>query len=182
MNNQTPGAAQLFIGLMSGTSVDAVDGVLVELGGEQPNVIAHIESDMPPTLRSDILTLSTPGDDHVDLLGRTDRALGELFAATAQQLLAKAGIKAEQVTAIGSHGQTVRHRPPGSGEAHPFTLQIADPNIIAQRTGITTVADFRRRDMAAGGHGAPLAPALHNALFRHPQRNRAVVNLGGIAN
>ncbi|UTW44842.1 anhydro-N-acetylmuramic acid kinase [bacterium SCSIO 12696] len=182
MTSPSAEATQLFIGLMSGTSVDAVDAVLVELGGTQPNTIAHIESDIPPALRRDILALSTPGDDHVDLLGHTDHWIGELFAATAQQIMAKAGVQPEQVTAIGSHGQTIRHRPPEPGEAHPFTLQIGDPNIIAQRTGVTTVADFRRRDMAAGGHGAPLAPALHNALFRHSQRNRAVVNLGGIAN
>ena len=182
MSDSTAEAEQLFIGLMSGTSVDAVDAVLVDLGNNKPKVIAHIESDIPNSLRSDILALSTPGDDHIDRLGRTDRQVAELFAAAAQQLLAKANIKPSQVSAIGSHGQTIRHRPPGSGEAHPFTLQIGDPNIIAQHSGITTVADFRRRDMAAGGHGAPLAPALHNALFRHPHLNRAVVNLGGIAN
>ncbi|MGS2724813.1 anhydro-N-acetylmuramic acid kinase [Porticoccus sp. GXU_MW_L64] len=182
MSNPSAEPEQLFVGLMSGTSIDAVDAVLVDLSNSTPNVIAHLESDIPSALRRDILALSTPGDDHVDLLGHTDRQVGELFTATAQQLLAKAGVQPEQIIAIGSHGQTVRHRPPGTGEAHPFTLQIGDPNIIAHHTGITTVADFRRRDMAAGGHGAPLAPALHNALFRHPQRNRAVVNLGGIAN
>ena len=153
-------SSSFYVGLMSGTSVDAVDGVLADLSGDAPEVIAHIESDIPGNLREDILALSTPGDDQVDLLGRCDRAVGELFAATAQQLLARAGVQPGRIAAIGSHGQTIRHRPPQQGEPQPFTLQIGDPNIIASRTGITTVADFRRRDMSVGGPGRTAGAGL----------------------
>ena len=126
--------------------------------------------------------MSTPGGDSLDLLGQADNALGELFADAALALLSACGISPQQITAIGSHGQTVRHRPPSKKQSQPFTLQIGDPNIIACRTGITTVADFRRADMAAGGQGAPLAPAFHKHIFSDPRQNRVIVNIGGIAN
>src|SRR5690606_1269450 len=116
-----------------------------------------------------------PGADTLDLLGSTDQALAILFADTALALLTQTGLEPDQITAIGSHGQTVRHRPNG---AYPFTLQIADPNLIAARTGITTVADFRRKDMALGGQGAPLVPAFHKAVFQRQQHNRAIINIG----
>lgn len=168
-----------YIGLMSGTSIDAVDAVLVEFSGSSPRILASNSKPIPAALHSDILTLCLPGSDGLDLLGSTDRALAILFAETALELLAEAGLEPGQITAIGSHGQTVRHRP---NSAYPFTLQIADPNLIAARTGITTVADFRRKDMALGGQGAPLVPAFHHAVFHHSQHNRAIVNIGGIAN
>lgn len=168
-----------YIGLMSGTSIDAVDAVLVEFTASSPRITTAYSQAIPPGLHSDILSLCLPGSDTLDLLGRTDQALAILFADTALALLTKAGLEPGQITAIGSHGQTVRHRP---NNDYPFTLQIADPNLIAARTGITTVADFRRKDMALGGQGAPLVPAFHRAVFHHSQHNRAIVNIGGIAN
>lgn len=168
---------------MSGTSIDSVDAVLVDFSdGLSPRLLAHHETAIPADLRADILALTQPGNDHVDNLGRCDAAMGKLFALAVQDLLAESGVDAKHIAAIGSHGQTVRHRPPQRGERHPFSLQIGDPNIIAAQTGITTVADFRRRDLALGGQGAPLAPAFHNAVFSSTAINRAVLNLGGIAN
>ena len=169
---------QRFIGLMSGTSVDAIDAVLVSFEPETQRLVleAHHSHPLSPELRQALLALCQHGE--VDALGALDVALGYQFAAAVQALLAQAGITPQQVTAIGSHGQTVRHRP---GGAQPFTLQIGDPNIIVEQTGITTVADFRRRDVAAGGQGAPLVPAFHAAWFQAEQP-RVVVNIGGMAN
>lgn len=176
----------LFIGLISGTSMDAVDAALVELGPERVRLLASHSHPLPAALRADLTALCHPGGmadrDAIDLLGATDHCLGELFAAAASELLAQSGVAAAAVTAIGSHGQTVRHRPPNDTTSHPFSLQIADPNIIAARTGITTVADFRRRDLAVGGQGAPLVPPFHLAAFGDPLVKRALINIGGIAN
>lgn len=174
-----------FIGLMSGTSLDAVDAVLVDLNEHRHDVLAHHSQPIPDDLRAAIARLCQPGDiegDPIDQIGAVDREMGELLADAVAALLATAGMPADRIAAIGSHGQTIRHRPPDGATAHPFTLQIGDPNCIAARTGITTVADFRRRDMVLGGQGAPLVPPFHAAAFRHPDRDRAVVNLGGIAN
>lgn len=174
-----------FIGLMSGTSLDAVDAVLVDLNEHRHDVLAHHSQPIPDNLRAAIARLCQPGDiegDPIDQIGAVDREMGELLADAVAALLAIADIPAARIAAIGSHGQTIRHRPPDGATAHPFTLQIGDPNCIAARTGITTVADFRRRDIALGGQGAPLVPPFHAAAFRHPDRDRAVVNLGGIAN
>jgi len=171
-----------FVGLLSGTSMDAVDAALVEFDGDAPRLLAHHDLPYPDDLRQELAALARPGaadGDALDRLGTADIALGRWFARAVAELLADAGVPADSVTAIGSHGQTVRHRPEGP---HPFSLQIGDPNVIAQATGITTVADFRRRDLAAGGQGAPLAPAFHAAVFRHAGEDRAVLNLGGIAN
>ncbi len=168
---------------MSGTSVDSIDAALVELSDDQCSLLANHSEPLPETIQAEIRELSTPTDNEIDRLGVLDRQLGELFATATHNLLQHSGTSASQVSAIGSHGQTIRHRPPsGLTGAKPFTLQIADPNVIAERTGMTTVADFRRRDMAAGGEAAPLAPAFHDAMFRHPARSRAIVNIGGIAN
>jgi anhydro-N-acetylmuramic acid kinase len=168
------------IGLMSGTSSDGVDAALVEF---TPAPRLHSSQFLPydPELRTRILEFAAGHyhGDGIDELGRLDTELGELFATAALTLINTAGIKASDVRAIGSHGQTVRHRPDAP---HPFTLQIADPNIIAARSGIMTVADFRRRDVALGGQGAPLVPAFHHALFADAKETRAVVNIGGIAN
>ena len=117
--------------------------------------------------------------DAIDQLGMLDSALGEMFAEAAHAVLARAKLSRNDIRAIGSHGQTVRHRPDSK---YPFTLQIADPNIIAARSGIITIADFRRRDVALGGQGAPLVPAFHRAVFSDRTETRAVVNIGGIAN
>ncbi len=168
----------LYIGLMSGTSMDGVDAALVDLteAGGASLIATHTES-IPPSLLSTIIRLSqnrgTP-----DELGHCDRQLGELFAQAAAAVSSKRPT-GSTILAIGSHGQTIRHQPVG---AHPFTLQLGDPNLIAERTGITTVADFRRRDMAAGGQGAPLVPAFHHAMFGSDSQNRALINIGGIAN
>lgn len=166
-----------YIGLMSGTSMDAIDAALVDFATDTPRLVAALDHPLPPTLHTNMSALCQPGPDEIERLGRADVALGEIFAETVTRLLDQAGIAAGAIRAIGSHGQTVRHRP----EAN-FTLQIGDPNVIAQRTGITTVADFRRRDLAAGGEGAPLVPAFHAAVLRRAGRTQAVVNIGGMAN
>lgn len=166
---------------MSGTSADAIDAALVQLDGKDCRVLHAIQLPLPDHLRAQIVSLFQSGDHEIDRMGSLDRDLGELFADAVQQLLSASGVSAREIAAIGSHGQTIRHRPrlrSGSG----FTLQIADPNTIAEITGITTIADFRRRDMAAGGQGAPLVPAFHQAVFANKGRCRVVLNIGGIAN
>lgn len=173
--------SSLYIGLMSGTSADAIDAALVDFSNNQPKLLAHHSLELERDVRAIIHQLAHPGDNEIDRMGAMDHQLGELFATAVKELLAHSGFEPKQIAAIGSHGQTVRHRPPKLHE-YPFSLQIGDPNIIAQRTGITTIADFRRRDMAAGGQGAPLVPAFHAAFFQAPDRPRAVVNIGGIAN
>ena len=168
----------LFIGLMSGTSIDAVDAVLVRLSGN----IEIIESHTLPIskhLKSTILSLCSTGENEIERSGKLDRELGLLFSQCAIELCKKANIRPEEIEAIGSHGQTIRHTPNGK---YPFTLQISDPNTIAEETGITTIADFRRRDIAAGGQGAPLVPAFHEAIFRSKESSRVIVNIGGMAN
>lgn len=166
---------------MSGTSADAIDAALVEFDGDQLEVLAASTTPLPFGLRDQILSLYEPGTNEIDRLGSLDQALAKCFAQAASQLLENSGKSAEDVAAIGSHGQTIRHRPrPASGL--PFTLQIGDPNSLAELTGITTVADFRRRDMAANGQGAPLTPGFHRAVFGRPGCNRAIINIGGIAN
>lgn len=169
----------LYLGLISGTSADAVNAALVHFNGDRIDLRATSVTPIPPPLRRQILDLYSPGYDEIDRVGVLDRQLGTLFGECALQLLASVGVPPEDVNAIGSHGQTIRHRP---AAALPFTVQIADPNTIAQVTGIPTVADFRRRDIACGGEGAPLAPGLHHALFASPHETRAVLNIGGIAN
>ncbi len=169
----------LFLGLMSGTSVDGIDAALVAFDPKPQLVFARTYA-MPAALVEDVLRLSqAEATLTLDAVGMLDTRLGEAFAQAASQLLGDSGVAHSQVRAIGSHGQTLRHRP--SGE-NPFTLQLADANIIAERTGLTTVADFRRRDVAAGGQGAPLVPAFHAATMRDPIEDRAILNLGGIAN
>jgi anhydro-N-acetylmuramic acid kinase len=168
-----------YIGLMSGTSLDGVDALLVDFTAAQPRAIASHYHPYPAELRSELLTLCHASHIELHRLAQLDVMLGELYAAAVRELLNTSRTDANTVAAIGSHGQTVRHHPAGP---HPYTLQLGDPNIIAERTGITTVADFRRRDIAAGGQGAPLVPAFHAALFRHAGRNRVILNLGGMAN
>jgi len=131
-------------------------------------------------MRRAVKDLSRPGADEIQRMGDLDSALGRLFGEATLQLLGSAGVEAAGVAAIGCHGQTVRHVPPGAEPG--FTVQIGDPNAIAEISGITTVADFRRRDMACGGQGAPLAPAFHAAFFSAAGIDRAIINLGGIAN
>ncbi len=174
----------LLVGLMSGTSIDAVDAVLVRVDGESLQLIDCLEYPISHDLKEEIAQLSHSGNNEIERMGSLDRRLGQLFAQACLQLLQQAGIDPQRVRAIGSHGQTIRHFPPSAGNSSrtAFTVQIGDPNTIAEITGITTVADFRRRDIAAGGEGAPLVPAFHAALFSDPSKSRAIVNIGGIAN
>ncbi|GBE10022.1 anhydro-N-acetylmuramic acid kinase [bacterium BMS3Bbin12] len=170
---------EYYIGLMSGTSMDAIDAALVDLE-HAPALLATHRRVLPEDLRRDLRALAEGGiAQELECYGRLDATLGELFAEAARAVLREAGLGPDRVRAIGSHGQTVRHRPDGP---HPFSLQIGDPNLIAERSGVTTVADFRRRDLAAGGQGAPLVPAFHDLVFRSPGEDRVVLNLGGIAN
>jgi anhydro-N-acetylmuramic acid kinase len=169
----------LFIGLISGTSADGVDAALVSFD-EGARVLAARTTAYPPETRDLVLRLSQAnGQVALDDLGALDTALGEAFASAALALMAEARVDASQVRAIGSHGQTLRHRPKAP---HRFTMQIGDPNVIAERTGIDVVADFRRRDVAAGGEGAPLMPAFHASVLSSVEEDRAVLNIGGIAN
>lgn len=166
---------------MSGTSVDGIDAALVAYQPQASFTLQHCHNHrLSDQTKQRITTLTQPGNNEIDQLGALDRELGYEFAEAANQLLQQSGLKAEQITAIGSHGQTLRHRISSNKERN-FSLQIGDPNTIAEHTGITTVADFRRRDIAAGGQGAPLAPAFHQALFGQSQPCIAV-NIGGIAN
>jgi anhydro-N-acetylmuramic acid kinase len=168
-----------YIGLISGTSVDGVDCTLVQFDGNIPKLVASHSEAIDPALREDILLLCEGKNIDLELLGKTDVAIGQLFAKAALALLANEDIYRSAISAIGSHGQTVFHYPEGDTR---FSLQIGDPNSIAQLTGITTIADFRRRDMAAGGEGAPLAPLLHRNCFQSASTDRVVLNVGGIAN
>jgi anhydro-N-acetylmuramic acid kinase len=163
---------------MSGTSMDAIDAVLVDFSDGIRLAGTHSHQ-LPPSLRSRLSELCQSRPDEIERMGRIDVELGQLFADTALELLEGAEHHAGSVRAIGSHGQTIRHRPRSSPA---FTLQIGDPNTIAERTGISVVADFRRRDMAAGGQGAPLVPAFHAGVFSSTSHNRIILNLGGIAN
>lgn len=170
--------SELYIGLMSGTSMDAIDAVLVDFAQGLRLLGTHSLA-LSASQREALQALSLPGPDEIERLGRMDRALGRLFAEAALGVLASSEHHASAIAAIGSHGQTLRHRPQGE---QAFSLQAGDPNTIAELTGITVVADFRRRDIAAGGQGAPLVPAFHAHVFGHAQTHRIVLNLGGIAN
>jgi anhydro-N-acetylmuramic acid kinase len=170
----------LYLGLMSGTSMDAIDAALVDFDVTPLKIVATGASAIEPKLKSSIASLVDSTDRvALDEVGQIDVAVAHAFAQAALRLLQTAGVSAGSVTAIGSHGQTLRHRP---DLATPFTWQIGDPNTLAEMTGITVVADFRRRDVAAGGQGAPLVPVFHDQVFRSDRENRVIVNLGGIAN
>ena len=174
-------SASIYLGLMSGTSIDSIDVAAVEFIRDTPSLLGTHSHPIPETLKQQILDLCLPGSDTVQLYCETDNRLGELFAEAALTLMSSLNIQAEQIAAIGSHGQTVRHSPPGTDNL-AYSQQIADPTIIAARTGCPVVADFRRADMALGGHGAPLVPAFHKQLFSQPEKNRVILNIGGIAN
>jgi anhydro-N-acetylmuramic acid kinase len=175
MNSEPPALA---IGLMSGTSTDGVDGVLLSVNSfHDINIEATVSVSFPGQLQQQISNLITQQTIDIDQIGRLHSRLGHLYADVANQLKAKSGDDA--VAVIGCHGQTIRHRPDGE---FPFTMQLGSGAIVAQLTGIPTVNDFRSADMAVGGQGAPLAPAFHQAVFSSPGENRAVLNLGGIAN
>ena len=184
----------LYIGMMSGTSLDGMDAVLCQFGGEeniqQPlRLLASISQDFPPRLREVLLALCQPNgvqeltptmgepSSELDWFGWASKEYAEFASDVVNNLLQQSNTDVESVLAIGCHGQTVRHRPQMG-----FSLQLLDANIIAERTGISVVSDFRRRDMAVGGQGAPLVPAFHQALFATPDSTRVLLNLGGIAN
>ena len=169
--------AAIFAGVMSGTSLDGADAAIVAFDAQQPRTLGFASLPFSSSLREQLLALSHPGHGELDNAAHASLALADLYAEVVNLARASAGLSREQVTAIGCHGQTVRHRP-----EHGFTIQLNDPARVAERTGIDVVADFRRRDMAAGGQGAPLAPAFHDAVFRSATRARAVVNVGGISN
>ena len=172
--------SERYIGLISGTSMDAIDAALVEFGEGLCQIVAtHSHPIAKETLEGLRLIVDHPDHVALDKLGQLDVLLGREFAAAANELIRSSGADPAGISAIGSHGQTVYHAP---GGAVPFTMQLADPNVIAQETGITTVADFRRRDVAVGGQGAPLVPAFHQAVFGDSLEPRAVCNIGGIAN
>ena len=169
--------ASLFIGLMSGTSIDGVDAVLAEfLPAKPPRLIAEASLPMPPGLRAEFLSLNTPGHDELARGAQAGNELARLYARACRQLLDISGVPASQVRAIGAHGQTVRHDPQAQ-----YSIQVNAPALLAELTGIDVVADFRSRDIAAGGQGAPLVPGFHQAIFS-AAAPRAVLNLGGIAN
>ena len=169
--------AALFVGLMSGTSLDGADAVLVDFSGPLPRTLAFASLDYPTSLRERLMALSHDGSDSLEIAGRASLAVADLYAQVVDEVLRAAGVARSRVKGVGVHGQTVRHRP-----AEGFTIQLNDPARVAERCGIDVVADFRRRDMAAGGQGAPLVPAFHDAVFRDARRSRAVVNVGGIGN
>lgn len=168
-------ATPFYIGLMSGTSLDGVDAVLVDLGTARPRHIAHAHQPFDAALRNELLALNAPGPDELARAARAANALATVYAAAVKALLDKHA--AGTVRAIGCHGQTVRHQP-GEG----YTLQLVNGALLAELTGIDVVCDFRSRDIAAGGEGAPLVPAFHQAVFAGGGMHRVIVNIGGIAN
>ena len=170
-----------YIGLMSGSSLDGVDGVLAAPDLPQPPR-AHVHAPLPQALRRELLALNTPGGlDELHRAALAEGALAGLYAEVVRALLARAALPASAVRAIGAHGQTVRHQP-GAFDGIGYTVQLLDGARLAEASGIDVVCDFRRRDLAAGGQGAPLVPAFHAARFGGGDADTAVLNIGGIAN
>jgi anhydro-N-acetylmuramic acid kinase len=170
----------LFIGLMSGTSMDGVDGVLADFSAGV-RVLRHASAPFPAGLRAELMALNASGPDELHRAWLAGNGLMRVYARVVEQLLARAQLPGSAVTAIGAHGQTVRHRP-GMFDGTGYTIQLAQPALLAELTGIAVVADFRSRDVAAGGQGAPLAPAFHRAVFAQPDETVGVLNIGGISN
>jgi anhydro-N-acetylmuramic acid kinase len=172
--------SDLFIGLMSGTSLDGVDGVIARLDA-RPEVLAHAALSLDAALRAGLLALNRSGADELHRAALCANALARRYADVVQMLLTQAGLRASDIAAIGAHGQTVRHQP-GRHDGTGYTLQLNAPALLAELSGICVVADFRSRDVAAGGQGAPLAPFFHRAFFGAAGHAVGVLNLGGIAN
>ena len=170
-------ARDYFVGLMSGTSLDGVDAALVEFASLRPALIDTAYVPLPGALKAELHALQVPGPNELDRAARAGNALSRLYAAAVLALLERTSIAPRAIRACGCHGQTVRHRPDAG-----YTLQIGNPALLAELTGISVVADFRSRDIAAGGQGAPLVPAFHAAAFRSEAIHRVIVNIGGIAN
>ena len=171
----------LYLGLLSGTSMDGIDACIVDFNDDgAARLIAHCTTPYPNKLLDELRELMQP--DAVQSMTRSARLdawLGEVFAEAANHLIESSNTPRHEIRAIGSHGQTLHHAPHID---YPYSLQLGDPHRIAERTGLTVVADFRRRDIAAGGQGAPLVPPVHAALFTHPAETRVIANIGGIAN
>ena len=173
--------SQVYAGLMSGTSLDGVDGVLVDFAMLRPRVLGHVSAAFPEALKRELLLLNTSGPDELHRAALAANALVRVYAGVVAQLLATCRVHTAHVRAIGAHGQTVRHQPQlfdGSG----YTLQLNQPALLAELTGVDVVADFRSRDVAAGGQGAPLVPPFHQAFFGHLSGVTGVLNIGGISN
>ena len=168
---------ELYVGLMSGTSLDGVDAVLADLSDARPRPLGHVRHAFDPALRQALLDLNSPGGNEIERAALAGNELARRYAAAAREVYSLKGINPADVRAIGCHGQTVRHRPELG-----YTIQIGNAALLAELTGIQVVADFRSRDVAAGGQGAPLVPAFHAAVFAAQDEERAVLNLGGIAN
>ena len=171
------GAPDLYIGIMSGTSLDGVDAVLGDFGGDTPRTLGHSHLGFDPELREELLALNSPGANELERAALAANRLAQHYAQAVAGLLAQTKTQISDVAAIGCHGQTVRHRPELG-----FTLQINNPALLAELSGISVIADFRSRYIAAGGQGAPLVPAFHAAAFSRPDKHRVIVNIGGIAN
>ncbi|HTH93683.1 MAG TPA: anhydro-N-acetylmuramic acid kinase [Rhodocyclaceae bacterium] len=169
--------SERYIGLMSGTSLDGIDAALVQIDGNTTQCLGNICLPYPDDLRTAALALHTPGADDLHHAALFGNRIAELYAQAVSELLAATNATPQDIAAIGAHGQTVRHNP-----AAGYTLQLINPALLAERSSIRVVADFRSRDIAAGGQGAPLVPAFHDAILRHPTEHRVVLNLGGIAN
>ncbi len=170
-------ADSLYIGIMSGTSLDGADAILADFSNTQPRVLAFVSEPFSPALRAELLALNTAGNNEIERSHIAAIQLADVYARAVKSALTAANILARSVIAIGCHGQTVRHRPDLG-----FTVQLNHSARLAELTGVDVVADFRARDVASGGQGAPLAPAFHDGVFRSPNEMRVVVNIGGIAN
>jgi len=174
-------AGDLYIGLMSGTSLDGVDGVVADFAGGAPKVLAHASAPFDPALRAELMALNTAGDNEIHRAALAANGVARGYASVVADLLSESRIAASRIAAIGAHGQTVRHQPllfDGVG----YTVQLLNASLLAELAGIDVVADLRSRDLAAGGQGAPLVPAFHQAVFGRSGEALAVLNLGGISN
>ncbi len=169
--------SELYVGLMSGTSLDGVDAVVADFSQAPGRLVASHFAPYPDAVRAEALALNSVGPNELERAAELGNRLAELYAAATHELLAKANVDRGRVSAIGCHGQTVRHRPD-----HGYTVQLGNGALLAELSGIRVVCDFRSRDVAAGGHGAPLVPAYHAACFASPTIHRVIVNIGGIAN
>jgi anhydro-N-acetylmuramic acid kinase len=173
--------ASLYIGLMSGTSMDGVDGVLVDFASGSLALLAHTHRPFEPAVRASLMALNNRGTDELHRSALAGNAVARAYAGVASDLLKTAGLPRSAVTAIGAHGQTVRHQP-GLHDGTGYTIQLLNGALLAELTGVDVVCDFRSRDVAAGGQGAPLVPAFHRAMFAKTDCDVAVLNIGGIAN
>ena len=169
--------SDLYIGLMSGTSLDGADGVLVDFSGAKLRVLASATESFSNEFRAELLALNSPSPNELHRAAMAANQLAVVYANVVEALILGSGVAAKDIKAIGAHGQTVRHQP-----ALGYTTQLNNPALLAERSGIDVVADFRSRDVAAGGQGAPLVPAFHQSVFGQPDQATLVLNIGGISN